>query len=112
LPLLLFFSTPGCPYCLEVRRSYLAPRIRSGQPGALVREVDITSPRKLIALDGKPISEAELAARFNVRAVPVVLLVDAELRPQGEPLVGIDRSGFYESYLAAAIESATQRLRR
>ena len=26
-PLLLFFSTPGCPYCREVRRNYLAPRV-------------------------------------------------------------------------------------
>ncbi len=66
----------------------------------------------MTALDGKPISEAEVAARYSIRAVPVVLLVDAELRPLGEPLVGIDRSGFYEGYLAAAIESATQRLRR
>ena len=26
-PLLLFFTTPGCPYCREVRRNYLAPRV-------------------------------------------------------------------------------------
>ena len=48
MPLLLFFSTPGCPYCLDVRRNYLAPRAREGKAaGVIVREVDITSRRSL-----------------------------------------------------------------
>ena len=25
-PIVLLFSTPGCPYCREVRRNYLVPR--------------------------------------------------------------------------------------
>ncbi len=46
-PLLLFFSTPGCPYCREVRRNYLAPRVADGveASGVVIREVDITSRR-------------------------------------------------------------------
>lgn len=111
LPLLLFFSTPGCPFCLEVRRNYLGPRVRQGSAaGVIVREIDITSRRTFAGLDGKPISDAELAARFNVRMVPVVVLVNRDLVPLADPLVGIDRSGFYEGYLSSAIETATNRL--
>lgn len=111
VPLLLFFSTPGCPYCIEVRRNYLAPRARDPRAGVLIREVDIVSQRSFIDADGTRITEARFAARFGVRVVPVVLPVDANLAPLGEPLVGLDSAGFYEGYLANAIDAATAKLR-
>jgi len=111
MPLLLFFSTPGCPYCLEVRRNYLAPRLRDDVGRLLIREVVITSPRRLVDLDGREIAESGFAARFKVRMTPVVQLVDAGLKRLGRPLVGIDAAGFYEAYLAGAIEDAQRRLR-
>ncbi len=112
-PLLLFFSTPGCPYCLDVRRNYLAPRVREGKAaGVIVREIDITSRRSFAGGDGKPVREMDLAARFNVRVAPVVVLVNSDLVPLADPLVGIDRSGFYEGYLSSAIETARAKLAR
>jgi thiol-disulfide isomerase/thioredoxin len=110
VPLLLFFSTPGCPYCIEVRRSYLAPRLKAVD-SVLIREVEITSRRSFVGLDGARTTEADLANRFGVRMVPVVQLVDASLAPIGKPLIGLDASGFYESYLASAIEEAQQAMR-
>lgn len=111
VPLLLFFSTPGCPYCVEVRRNYLAPRARDPSAGVLIREVDIVGQRSFLDTDGQLITEARFAARFGARVVPVVLLVDADLTPLGDPLVGLGAAGFYESYLANAIEAATAKLR-
>ena len=115
-PLLVLFSTPGCPFCREVRRNYLAPRIaeQAGKttPELLLRETDITSERIVVDLSGAGITEIVFAARNNVRAVPVVALFDASLRPIGEPLVGLDRSGFYEGYLASAIDAARKYLRQ
>ena len=110
-PLLVLFSTPGCPYCLEVRRNYLAPRVADAAPTVLIREVDSTDARMMTDLDGRPVSERSFAERYGIRAVPVVALFDDGLRPLGTPLVGLDRSGFYESYLQAAIDTARQRLR-
>lgn len=111
-PLLLFFTTPGCPFCRQVRGGYLRPRERSGvaASGVVIREVEIGSRRRLLDEAGRPATEAELADRFNVRIVPCVLLVDTRLRPLTEPLVGIDRSGFYEGYLQAAIDAALKAL--
>lgn len=115
-PLLVLFSTPGCPFCREVRRNYLAPRVaeqaRNASPELLLRETDITSSRLIIDLAGAGITEAAFATRFNVRAVPVVALFDQSLHLLAEPLVGLDRSGFYEGYLAASIEAARKRLRQ
>jgi hypothetical protein len=110
-PLLVLFSTPGCPYCQEVRRNYLAPRAADAATTVLIREVEITSTRMLTDLDGSRISERSFAERYGVRVVPVVALFDDRMRPLGTPLVGLDRSGFYESYLQSAIDTARQRLR-
>jgi hypothetical protein len=111
-PLLLFFTTPGCPFCREVRHNYLAPRIADGPvaAGATIREVDITSPRVFADGAGRRLSEAELARRFNVRMVPLIQPVDATLAPFGAPLIGLDRSGFFEARLQAVIDEARRLL--
>ena len=115
-PLLVLFGTPGCPFCREVRRNYLSPRLAEqagkGTPELLLRETDITSERTIVDLSGAPITEKAFALRHYVRAVPVVALLDSSLRPIGEPLVGLDRSGFYEGYLASAIDAARKHLRQ
>ena len=115
-PLLILFSTPGCPFCREVRRNYLAPRIAEqaakATPELLLRETDITAERTLTDLSGARITEAAFALQQGVRAVPVVALFDSMLRVIGEPLVGLDRSGFYEAYLASAIAASRKHLRQ
>lgn len=114
-PLLVLFSTPGCPYCREVRRNYLVPRVeeqaRLPAPTLLIREVEITSRARLVDARGRELTQAAFAADFGVRVVPVVVLLDERAQLLGEPLVGIDRSGFYETFLARAIEHAQQKLR-
>lgn len=115
-PLLVLFGTPGCPYCREVRRNYLVPRVteQAGRttPDLLLCETDITSERIVVDLSGVKTTEKVFALRHGVRAVPVVTLFDSSLRPIGQPLVGLDRSGFYEGYLASAIDAARAQLRQ
>jgi thioredoxin-related protein len=114
-PLLVLFSTPGCPFCAEVRRNYLAPRAREqvalATPELIIREVDITSRASLIDQEGRTSTQAGFAAQFGVRVVPVVVLFDDRLQLLTDPLVGIDRSGFYEAYLQRAVDQAQRRLR-
>jgi thioredoxin-related protein len=114
-PLLVLFSTPGCPFCGEVRNNYLAPRVREqvalATPDLIIREVDITSRSALIDQEGRSSTQAGFAAQFGVKVVPVVVLFDDRLQLLAEPLVGIDRSGFYEGYLQRAVDQAQRRLR-
>jgi glutaredoxin len=111
-PVIVLFSTPGCPYCREVRQNYLAPRAAEQRqrrvPQYFLREVDITSRRAIGALDGRTMTEAQFADHHGVRMVPVVMAMDANWRLLGEPLVGLDRAGFYESYLERLIADALQ----
>jgi hypothetical protein len=109
VPILLFFTTPGCPYCREVRSSYLAPRMAGG---LLVREVDITSRDRLTGFDGQVTTPAGIAERYGVKMVPVVLAVDARGAPLGAPLVGLDRAGFYDAMLQALIDDAQRHVAR
>ena len=111
-PLLLLFSTPGCPYCREVRRNYLAPRVADGveTTGVVIREVDITSRRAFVERGVQRTTEAALAQRFGVRMVPVIQLLDGAAQPLGEPIVGLDRSGFFEARLQGAIDAARRSL--
>jgi thiol-disulfide isomerase/thioredoxin len=109
VPVIVLFSTPGCPFCREVRQNYLAPRLAEQQrsrPEYFLREVDITSRRPIGAIDGRPLTEAQFADRYGVGLVPVLIAFDAQWRPLGEPLVGLDRSGFYEAYLDQLISGA------
>lgn len=108
-PIVILFSTPGCPYCLEVRRNYLSPRLAGGELRGtqfLIREIDITSRERVIDFDGRSTTEADVAERYGVRMVPVVMALDSRGQPIGEPLVGLDRSGFYESYLQTLLARA------
>lgn len=114
-PIVILFSTPGCPYCLEVRRNYLAPRLAGGDaraPQFLIREIDITSRDRVIDFDGRTTTEGDLADRFGVRMVPVVMALDSRGNALGEALVGLDRSGFYESYLQSLLSQAQSSMRR
>ncbi|HTN48261.1 MAG TPA: thioredoxin [Burkholderiaceae bacterium] len=106
-PIVLFFSTPGCPYCAEVRRNYLAPRLAEASMGRLLlREVDITSRAPLLDFDGAATTSEHFATRHGVRVVPIVMAFDRRGRTVGDPLVGFDRSGFYEAYLQNLIDGA------
>ncbi len=113
-PLLLFFTTPGCPYCRQVRRSYLRPRVEEGEvaSGVAIREVEITSARRLQDASGVQVTESLLAARYGVKMVPHLELVDGRGERLAPPLIGIDRAGFYEGVLQSAIKDATARLQR
>lgn len=114
VPIVILFSTPGCPYCREVRRNYLAPRLaaNAARPWPLIRELDITSRERVIDFDGSVRTQADVAARYGVGLVPVVMALDRRGQPIGEPLVGLDRSGFYESYLQALLTLAQERAGR
>jgi thioredoxin-related protein len=111
-PLLILFSTPGCPYCREVRRNYLQPRLRERPATVLIREVDVTSVRRLIDRNGRSVSEAEFAQRHSVKVVPHVLLFNASGTALTEPLIGIDSAGFYEARLVGRIDEARRALAR
>jgi hypothetical protein len=106
-PLLVLFTTPGCPHCEQIRRHYLLPRLAGGE---LVRQVDITSRDALVDGQGSRTTERDFARTLGIRLTPVLVAMDGRGRVLAEPLVGSDAAGFYEGYLVAMLDTASRKL--
>ena len=112
VPLLVFFSQPGCPYCDLARRDYLGPMNADPASRAMQRmvEVDITSDSALIDFSGRATTHHDFARAERVRFVPVVKFLGARGEPLAPALVGLTVPGFYQTYLDRRIEQARARL--
>jgi thioredoxin-related protein len=112
VPLLVFFSQPGCPYCDEARRDYLGPLRSDPATRSTMRivEVDITSEAQLADFSGQLTTQRAFARSKGIRFVPVVAFVGARGEPLADPLIGLTVPGFYQSYLDRRIEQARSRL--
>jgi thioredoxin-related protein len=114
VPLVVFFSQPGCDYCERARREFLEPMV--AQPGAdtLFRlvEVDITSAKPLVAFDGRRLTQASFAREQQVRVVPTLAFLGARGAPLAEPLVGLTLPDFYQAYIDRRLETARARFAR
>lgn len=112
VPLLVFYSQPGCPYCDEARRNYLGPM--SADPAARktlrIVEVDITSEAPLVDFSGQRTTRRAFARAQRVHFVPVVAFVGARGEPLARPLIGLTVPDFYQAYLERRIEEALVRV--
>jgi len=112
VPLLVFFSQPGCPYCDLARQDYLGPMNVDPASRATQRmvEVDITSESSLLDFAGRRTTHRAFAQAQKIRFVPVVSFLGAQGEPLAPALIGITVPGFYQSYLDRRIEQARNRL--
>ncbi|WP_303785728.1 thioredoxin fold domain-containing protein [Azovibrio restrictus] len=103
-PLVLMFSRQDCPYCITVRRDYLAPLNRIPRfREVLVRQIDQDKETPLTDFQGRPTTHAAFAAREKVRLVPVVGFYGPEGQQLSEAIIGARLPDFYQSYLEAAL---------
>ena len=89
--LVVLVSLEGCPYCLAVRRAYLAPLRESGQP---VVQVELKDARSL-----------------GIRMAPTVLFLGRGGRELAPRLVGYSSPDFYGSYLDERVAAANAAVR-
>ncbi|HEY5637059.1 MAG TPA: thioredoxin fold domain-containing protein [Burkholderiales bacterium] len=113
VPLAVFFSQDGCPYCEQARRDYLAPMAADPASRDRVRivEVEVTAQGTLADFSGQRVSPSALARARGVRTVPTVLFLGARGETLAAPLVGLTVPDFYQSYLERRIEEARARVR-
>ena len=113
VPLVLFFSEPGCPYCMRARSDFLVPMLADPSTAARLRmlEVDISGAAMLTDFSGRRTSAAQFSRDQGVRFVPTLKFYDghgAELAP---PLVGLTLPEFYPLQIDRRLEQAAGRLR-
>ncbi|NRR30752.1 hypothetical protein HSX11_11230 [Oxalobacteraceae bacterium] len=104
--LVLLVSRQDCPYCLEVRRNYLAPLLRGADPRLLVRELESDTVAELVDAAGQRQSIAVVLRQLGVSFFPTVLFLGGGGRTLAEPLRGLDQAGFYGAYLERRLQQA------
>lgn len=103
-PLVLIFSRQDCPYCITVRRDYLAPLTRIPRfKQVLVRQIDQDRDTPLRDFQGRPTTHAAFAASQGIRLVPVVSFHGPGGEAVAEAIVGARLPDFYQSYLENAL---------
>ncbi len=119
-PIVVLFSTPGCPFCHALRTEHLNDLgQRQQSAGVLYLEFDLADRRSFENTPGAPVPELlagladgrDLARRLGVRFAPTVVF----LGPEGEVaerLVGYGMRDFYAAYLDQRINEARSRLVR
>lgn len=113
IPILVLFSSPGCPYCERVKREYLVPMQQDPayRKRVIIREVTVGSSTPLTDFDGTPTTEGAFAAFNNVFMVPTVKVFDTHGNETSEAIVGLLIPDFYFGYLEAAIEEGMSKVR-
>jgi thioredoxin-related protein len=108
LVILLAATREGCSYCALLKREILVPMIRSGSydDKVLIRELVFEPDTDLIDFDGRPVSSAELVARYAIEIAPTVLLLDHRGKTLHAPMKGINTVEMYGFYLDRAIDQA------
>jgi len=114
VPLIVFFSQPGCDYCERARREYLEPMVAEAGAHAQFRlvEVDITSAAPLADFGGRKLTQAAFAHEHHVHVVPMLAFLGPRGEPLAEPLVGLTLPDFYQAYIDRRLEVARAKLAR
>jgi thioredoxin-related protein len=105
VPLLLLFSQPHCEYCARLQDEVLSPLAAAAGQRVLIARVHVAPDEVLRDFAGQPVSAQALAARYQVRLFPTVLLVNARGEALVPPVVGYQTPELYPAYLEAAIEA-------
>jgi thioredoxin-related protein len=112
VPILLFFSLKGCPYCEVIRASHLVPMQAETKPRVLIRQINLQDDSSMRGFDGRMTKHREYSQSRKINFAPVVALVDGEGNALAEPLKGAMLPDFYGAHLEDAITQATAAMRQ
>lgn len=112
LVLVLEFSSEYCSFCRKLEELFLLPMQRNAEYDTkiLIRSVSLDSYETLVDFDGRSLSTAEFASRYEVSLTPTLLFLNAEGRELSEKLVGIWSEDFYGGFIDNRIDEARERL--
>lgn len=113
VPILVLFTSPGCPYCARVKSEYLVPMHEDPayRSRVIIREVTIGAATPLTGFDGAPTTEGAFAAANKVFMVPTVMVFDTSGAAAGEAIVGLLSPDYYFGYLESAIDAGVGKVR-
>ena len=113
VPVLIVFTRPDCRYCDRVIDYYLVPMQANPSTAGtvLIRQLDMTSPGRLVDFSGRVTTAQAFARMHKVDFAPTVMLFTPAGKPAGRPLVGLGPEDYYGGYLDQAVEAAREKIR-
>ncbi len=113
MPILVFFMSDSCPYCLEVEDLYLRPMYERGtyRGQLLIRAVDVGSARPLHDFVGERTDHETFAHDKGVYLTPIIRFYDPSGKELVPDLVGYTSPDFYAGFLEKAIADSIATLR-
>ena len=113
IPILVFYSRPPCPWCLQARQEQLLPL--AGDPAAtgrvLIREIVLDSDTPLVDFDGRSTTHAAFARAHRISLVPTLDFLDERGNRLVEPVVGVRVPDYYGAVIDRAINESLAKLR-
>src|ERR1035438_9494620 len=88
LPMLVFFSRNGCPWCEQARREYIGPLAADPDTRALVRQVDVDRDTPLTDFAGRPTGHRAFARKHHVHLAPTLMFFGPDGETLAEAIVG------------------------
>lgn len=112
IPILVLFMSDYCRYCEIVLEEFLLPMQRDPafKDKVILRQVETGSQRKFLDFAGNLTSSNAFASKMRIWGVPHIMLFDQHGNKLNE-LKGLLTVDFYNAYLEAAIEEATEKIR-
>ena len=113
IPILVLYTSPGCPFCERAKSDYLVPMLKDPayKNKVIMREVDITSQSPLTLYNGSTSTGAAFAAQHKVAIVPTIKVINAQDAEVAEPIVGLLIPDYYFGYIDSAISGGIQKMR-
>ncbi|WP_198262465.1 thioredoxin family protein [sulfur-oxidizing endosymbiont of Gigantopelta aegis] len=108
LPILLLFSTEGCPYCEQIKEEFLVPMLISGEytHRVIIRELEVADETDIIDFSGKKITSYAFSRRYKVRLFPTTAFIDHQGTALTENIIGINTPSLFGGTLDDHIDDA------
>ncbi|PCI64688.1 MAG: hypothetical protein COB38_12500 [Gammaproteobacteria bacterium] len=112
--IILYVSSPFCPYCKKLEAEILKPMLRSGDylETVTLRKFVIDSKQPIIGFDGQSQSPKSLMDQYQVKVTPTLLFLDKNGKQLSDAIVGYSNDEFFWYYLDMAIKKSNQRLKK
>lgn len=112
LILVIEFSADDCSYCRKLEDLFLLPMQRNAAYGdkILLRAVSLSDFDSVIDFDGRSVTTAEFAARYDVTLTPTLIFLNADGQEMSEKLVGIWSEDYFGGFIDDRIDEARDKL--
>jgi thioredoxin-related protein len=112
-PILVVFNSETCGYCQRLKHEVIEPLTHNhNQKLPLIREFDIYSKGKIIDFNGDPIRSRQFKRRYNIYAVPTLILLGPDGTPLTDPIVGYNSQKEYLELLQTSLVASFQAIGR